>query len=239
MEFGERGGAAHLLLIGEYPLSEAAEMPMKSPCRPHRSRYLLAVCGALAVSACSAKYSQVAPRLDLRPHGRVALVTFVADDQNHAMGALATRRFAEELLAGQPGIELLELTDSDSLLQAMAPGTDPVVIAQALGEARDIPAVFMGQLKVSKVKPRASLSVNDVNLRASVSAELTVRLLSTRAGGTLWRSSSTASGTVGRVSLAGGLPSVAVRDTEEAYGDVVHSLVADVTRDLRPTWVKQ
>jgi hypothetical protein len=169
----------------------------------------------------------------------VALVTFVTDDQSRAMGALATRRFAEELLAGQPGVELLELTDSDSLLKAMPPGTDPVVIAQALGEARDIPAVFMGQLKVSKVKPRASLSVNDVNLRASVSAELTVRLLSTRAGGTLWRSSSSASGTVGNVTLAGGLPSVAVRDTEEAYGEVVHSLVADVTRDLRPTWVKQ
>jgi len=27
--------------------------------------------------------------------------------------------------------------------------------------------------------------------------------------------------------------------SEAAYGDVVRSLVADVTRDLRPTWVKQ
>jgi len=44
---------------------------------------------------------------------------------------------------------------------------------------------------------------------------------------------------VGRVTLAGGLPAVAVRDTEEAYGDIVRSLVAEVTRDLRPTWVKQ
>jgi hypothetical protein len=214
-------------------------MPMKSPCRPHRSRYLLAVCGALAVSACSAKYSQVPPRLDLHPYGRVALVAFVADEQSRGMGALATQRFAEELLAGQPGVELLEITDSDSLLKAMPPGTDAVVLAQALGQARDIPAVFVGQLKVSGVKPRARLGVNNLNLRASVSAELTVRLLSTRAGGTLWRSSSSASGTVGNVTLTGGLPSVAVRDTEEAYGDVVRSLVADVTRDLRPTWVKQ
>jgi hypothetical protein len=44
---------------------------------------------------------------------------------------------------------------------------------------------------------------------------------------------------VGRVALAGGLPSVAIRDTDEAYGEVVRSLVADVTADLRPTWVKQ
>ncbi|MBA3892218.1 MAG: hypothetical protein H0X69_00785 [Gemmatimonadales bacterium] len=89
------------------------------------------------------------------------------------------------------------------------------------------------------MKPRARLNVSDVNVRATVSAEMTVRLLSTRTGGTLWRSSSAASGTVGRVALAGGLPSVALRDTEEAHGEIVRSLVADVTRDLRPTWVKQ
>jgi hypothetical protein len=32
---------------------------------------------------------------------------------------------------------------------------------------------------------------------------------------------------------------VAVRDKEEAYGEVVSQLVADVTRDLRPSWIKQ
>ena len=97
----------------------------------------------------------------------------------------------------------------------------------------------MGDLKVSGVKPKARFDPNSVNLKASVSAELTVRLISTRTGGTLWRSSSMATGTVGKVGLAGGLPSVSMRDTEDAYGEVVHSLVADVTRDLRPTWVKQ
>ena len=214
-------------------------MPVNSARRSLGARQLLAVCSALALSACASKYSQVPPRLDLHSYGRVALVAFVADDQHRAMGALATQRFAEDLLGSQPGVELLELTDSDSILKALPPGTDPVVLAQALGEARDIPAVFVGQLKVSGVKPRARLGASDLNLRASVSAELTVRLLSTRAGGTLWRSSSSASGTVGRVTLAGGLPSVSIRDTEEAYGDVVRSLVAEVTRDLRPTWVKQ
>jgi hypothetical protein len=239
MKFGERAGAARFLLIRRHPCQRPLPMPVNSPSRSLGARQLLAVCGALAVSACSAKYSQVPARLDLHPYGRVALVAFVADDQNRAMGAFATQRFAEDLLASQPGVELLELTDSDSLLKALPAGTDPVVLAQALGEARNIPAVFVGQLKVSGVKPRARLSVNDLNLRASVSAELTVRLLSTRAGGTLWRSSSSASGTVGRVSLAGGLPAIAVRDTEEAYGDIVRSLVAEVTRDLRPSWVKQ
>jgi hypothetical protein len=214
-------------------------MLMDSAIRPRRAWYALAVCGTLALSACASKYAQVPARLDLRPYGRIALVTFASDKESQAMSALATQRFAEALLASQPGVEILELSSSDSVLKTLPPATDPVVLAQALGEARDIPAVFVGELKVSGVKPRARLGVSDVNLRASVSAELRVRLLSTRAGGTLWRSSSAASGTVGRVALAGGLPSVAIRDTDEAYGEVVRSLVADVTADLRPTWVKQ
>jgi hypothetical protein len=202
-------------------------------------RWALAVCGTLALAGCASKYAQVPPRLDLRPHGRVALITFSGPEEHRGMSELATRRFAEALLASQPGVELLELPATDSVLRSLPRGTDPVVIAQALGEARGIPAVFVGELKVSGVKPRARLSVDDVRLRATVSAELGVRLLSTRAGGTLWRSSSAASGTVGRVALAGGLPSVSVRDTEDAYGDIVVSLVDHVTADLRPTWVKQ
>jgi hypothetical protein len=30
-----------------------------------------------------------------------------------------------------------------------------------------------------------------------------------------------------------------VRDPNEAYGEMVGTLVRDVTRDLRPTWVKR
>jgi hypothetical protein len=78
-----------------------------------------------------------------------------------------------------------------------------------------------------------------MNVRAAVSAELTVRLLSTKSGGTLWRSSSATNGTVGQLAMSGALPSIAMRDKEEAYGEMVGELINSVTRDLRPTWVKQ
>jgi hypothetical protein len=214
-------------------------MPRFGRSRRSLARLILALCGTLALSACASKYAQVPPRLDLRQHRQVALVTFTSSEEHRGMGELATRRFAEALLAGQPGVELLELTASDSVLRSLPRGTDPIVLAQKIGEARGIPAVFVGELRVSGVRPRAHVAVDDLRLRATVSAELGVRLLSTRAGGTLWRSSSAASGTVGRIALAGGLPSVAVRDSEEAYGEIVTSLVSDVTSDLRPTWVKQ
>jgi hypothetical protein len=214
-------------------------MPRYGDSRPVLPRWALALCGTLVLSACASKYAQVPPRLDLRPHGQVALVTFTTSEEHRGMSELATRRFAEALLAAQPGVELLELSASDSVLHSLPRGTDPIVLAQALGEARGIPAVFVGELKVSGVKPRARVAVDDLRLRATVSAELGVRLLSTRAGGTLWRSSSSASGTVGRVALAGGLPSVSIRDTEDAYADIVGTLVEQVSTDFRPTWVKQ
>jgi hypothetical protein len=154
------------------------------------------------------------------------------------MGALATQRFAETLLAHQPGVELLEIDAADSSLRAI-PANDAPALARALARDRDVDAVFVGYLKVSGMKPRGQISAAGMKVRATVSAELTVRLLSTRSGATTWRGSAAADGTVGRLAMSGGLPSVAVRDQEEAYGEVVRDLVTGVTRDLRPTWVKQ
>jgi hypothetical protein len=207
--------------------------------RPFRTHYALALCGALALSACSSKYAAVPARLDLAPYGRIAVVAFSTDQSNSAMSTLATQRFAEALLASQSGIELLELDAADSTLRGLGANADGMALAQALGRERNIPAVFIGQLKVSGVKPRGKLSVSGMNVRAAVSAELTVRLLSTKTGGTVWRSSAAANGTVGKLSLSGSLPSIAMRDKEEAYGEVVGQLVSNVTRDMRPTWVKQ
>jgi hypothetical protein len=195
-----------------------------------------AVCGALVLSGCASKYAQVPPRLDLQPYGRVALVAFSADQSGDELGTLATQRFAEALLASQSRVELLELNAGDS---ASVRSSDPTALAQALGREKDVPAVFVGHLKVSGVRPKGRIGgLGNVNLRASVSAELTVRLLSTSTGATVWRSSATADGTVGRVALSD-RPSVAMRDPDEAYGEVVDRLVNSVTRDFRPTWVKQ
>jgi len=194
----------------------------------------------LALSACGAHYAQVPARLSLQPYGRVALVTFSTELANSDLSAAATRRFAEELLASQSGVELLELSAADSSLRALASAGDASALAQALGREKNVPAVFLGQLTVSGVKPRGRLSgVGALSVRASVSAELTVRLLSTSTGGTVWRSSAAANGTVGRLAIADRTPSVAVRDPNEAYGEVVDELVRGVTRDLRPTWVRQ
>jgi hypothetical protein len=106
-------------------------------------QYALALCGALALSACSSKYAMVPARMDLAPYGRVALVTFSAEQSNRAMSTLATQRFAEALLANQSGVELLEVPATDSSFKGN-PDTDAAALALALGKERDVPAVFVG-----------------------------------------------------------------------------------------------
>ena len=214
-------------------------MPRNSADWPVRTQCVLALCSGLLLSACAAKYAQVPARLDLAPYGRIALVTFSGEQSHAAMNTLATQRFAEALLASQSGVELLELGTADSSLRALAAAGDAAALAQALGREKNVPAVFLGSLKVSGVKPRGRIDPAGMKLRAAVSAELTVRLLSTRTGGTVWRANAAADGTVGRLAISDQRPSIAVRDQEDAYGEVVRELVTDVTRDLRPTWVKQ
>jgi hypothetical protein len=225
--------------MGGIPSSGAVTMRSNAVTRLVAARSALALCGGLTLSACAAKYAQVPPRLDLQPYGRVALVTFSAERDNANLGTLATQRFAEELLSSQSNIELLELGEADSSLRKLAAAGDAGALVQALGREKNVPAVFLGQLSVSKAKPRGRITGSSVNVSASVAAELTVRLLSTSSGGTLWRSSAEANSTVGRLAISDRAPSIAMRDPDEAYGQVVDQLVRGVTRDLRPTWVKQ
>jgi hypothetical protein len=207
--------------------------------RPVRMQRALAVCGALALSACASKYAQVPARLDLEPYGRVALVTFSTEQGDGSLNTVATQRFAEALLASQSHVEVLELGTGDSSLAGLTTAGDGAALAQALGRDKDVPAVFVGHLTVTNIKPRGRITTQGLNVKGSVAAELTVRLLSTRTGATVWRSSATANRTVGQVTLADRRPSIAMRDPDDAYGEVVRELVVNVTRDLRPTWVKQ
>ena len=205
-----------------------------------RMQRLLAVCGAFVLSACGAHYAQVPARLQLEPYGRIALVTFSAERPADSLDALATRHFAEALLASQSNVELLELGPADSTVRRLAAAGDGAALAQALGRDRDVAAVFLGHLTMSSVKPRGVVaSVHDVRVGAEVTGQLSVSLVSARTGGTVWRSSAMASQNVGHVSLSDAHPSVAVRDPDDASREVVRELVAGVTRDLRPTWVKQ
>jgi hypothetical protein len=184
-----------------------------------------AICGAIVLSACSAKYAQVPARLDLHRYGRVAVVTFDAHVADTGLATLATRQLAETVLAHQLGVEVIELSLADTALDALA--------------RRGVPVAFLGELAISEMKPSGSLSPRRASLQTGITVELSVKLVSTESGGTLWRSSAAADRTTGRVTLTGGGPSISMRDRDAAYDDAVISAVRVATTDLRPTWVRQ
>ena len=201
-------------------------------------RALAAAVSVLSVVGCGGTRVQVAPRLDLVPFQQLALVTFTIENAKGSLNQVATDRFAVEMLGAQSGYELLELGEQQYLLDATGASRYGPAEARMIGEEQGVPAVFVGHMIVSNVKPSASISgIPRVGIEVSV--ELTVRLLSTGSGGTVWSASSRSTAVVGEVAFDGGIPSFGARDPADAYGDLVDVLVWEVTRDMRPTYRSQ
>jgi hypothetical protein len=204
-----------------------------------RSALLLALL-ALGCGGARRPVVQVPPRLDVTTYGRLGLVTFTVENAKGSLHQYATEQFAEALLAAQPGIEVLELGPADTLLKRVGERALGIAAAQELGKQRDIGAVFAGHLKVTNPQAGGGIaSLVTPHLEATIRVDLSVRLLSTRSGATLWRSSAWATQRVGHIALVGGQLDFTAKDPKEAYGRLVSTLINLVTQDVRPTWQQQ
>lgn len=202
-----------------------------------RAALLLVLVSTLSCGGARQPPVQVPPRLQLAPYGRLGLVTFTVENAKGSLHQFATERFAEELLAAQPGAEVLELGSADTLLERVGERQLGIAAAQELGRQRDIGAVFAGHLKVTNPQAGGGIAaLVTPHLEATIRVDLSVWLLSTRSGATLWRSSAWATERVGHVALVDGQLDFAAKDPKEAYGRLVNRLIALVTEDLRPTW---
>jgi len=206
----------------------------------HAARLAMILVLPLVLDGCASKRVLVGPRLDLTEYGRVGLVGFTIENAKGDLNGFATERFMADVFAGQQGIEILELGQAESLLVEVGESQLGPRAIQRIGDAYRVPAVFVGHLKVSDVKPRGSLSgLSLPRVEATVTVELTVRLYSAESGGTLWSNRAKATDVVGQVGLAGGDIYFSAEDPGEAYGRLVDGLIYTVTDDLRPHWVKQ
>jgi hypothetical protein len=190
--------------------------------------------------ACAAKRVLVPARMDLHPYAKIGLVTFSVENAKGTLHQFATERFAENVLAAQPGIEILELGNIDTLMERVGERDVGIATAQELGKQHGVSAVFAGHLKITN--PTASGGIAGIltpHLEATVRTDLTVRLLSTQSGGTVWRQSAWATQRVGGISIEGGQLNFGARDPKTAYGPMVNTIVNIVTRDLWSTWQKQ
>ena len=195
---------------------------------------------ALAGLACASKRVLVPARMDLHPYGKIGLVTFTVENAKGSLHQFATERFAENVLSAQPGVEILELGNIDTLLQRVGEREVGIATAQELGKRHGVAAVFAGHLKITN--PTASGGIAGLltpHLEATIRTDLTVRLLSTQSGGTVWRQSAWATQKVGGISIEGGQVNFGARDPKAAYGPMVNTIVNIVTRDMWSTWQKQ
>jgi hypothetical protein len=167
------------------------------------------------------------PTLNLVPHHNIGLFVFSVENAKGTLHEFATQRFEEYVLAAQTGIEMRDFKQIDSMR----------VFSDTSG---NVPVAFFGHLKISNVKPSGGLTSGlTPNLKATVTVQLSVWLVNTRTGGTLWRRSSESTEEVGGLSFLGGTPSFSARDPNDAYGRLINRLVYNVTYDVRSTWVDQ
>lgn len=187
----------------------------------------------MVAGGCARQRVLIPPRFDLASFYRVGLVNFTMQEARGELDELATEYFSRDVFASQNGIELLELGDMEVVLAETGRERFDPRAAQALGREYDIPAVFVGEIKASPVRPRASFS-RFPRVEAVINVELTVRMLSTESGATMWSNSAQATETVGGLGLAGRDIVFSAEDPEEAYGDLVALLISNITEDFRP-----
>lgn len=204
---------------------------------------LTLLAASLALSACGgARYRTftIPPQLSLSQYERVGLAMFTVENAKGSLHEFATQKFAEAVLAASRGVEVLELGSADSVRRRVGETTFGAATAQAIGTTRNVPAVFVGHLKVQNPKASGGFVGFDLpHLEATITLELTVGLYSAKTGGTVWRSSAIATEKVGQVSLSGGVPSFSAKDPNAAYGRLVNRLINAVSYDLWPTYERR
>ncbi len=206
-------------------------------------RRLLISCVALTIvtnPGCGGKKVMVPPRIDLQQHEVLAIIEFASSNEGK-LGELATTRFMEDVRIDQGLVRIVELgTEEEALRQVDAERLDRNAY-MALGAEHNVATIFTGELEVSDIRPAISVSgdLRNLGAAADIDATLTVQMIETASGASLWSRSASVTQRVGQLSVIGGRPIFDADDPEHAYGELVYALVDLVTADFKVSWVKQ
>ncbi len=202
-----------------------------------KAKHVIAGLAVAAVVAGCVHYTIVPPAIDLTALGSVGLVTFKAVDAKGDLDAAATQAFLEEVTAAQR-VPVVELGPAATVLADLGKADFDRDAVLALGQKQGVEAVFIGEIKVTKVKPQIDLAAplsKTLFARAAMDMSVKVRLVSTANGATLWTNSALRQGTVGSVGMDDGVPVFAVRDKNAAMNDLLRRIMFQLTWDFRPT----
>ena len=209
-----------------------------------KSSLSLTVLLIVAASGCAGRSYQrvmVPPRVDLKQHEMIGIVEFETSSEGE-LGPLASRRFAESARRDQGLVRMVGIGSKDEALRSVGRDRWDPDTFKALGREHNVQTILVGELQVSKVKPNVKIgpALRSGTLSAQVDATLAVDLIETSTGASLWSRTARATQSVGHVSVLGGKEVVFdADDPERAYGSLVDTLVAQVTRDFHVSWERR
>ncbi|HJY76859.1 MAG TPA: hypothetical protein VKE95_09510 [Burkholderiales bacterium] len=190
----------------------------------------------LASGCSSTVLVTVPPRMDLKGYGTLGVVDFSSNASGPA-GARASQQLQEQIQAAQPGTRFIELGSREAVLAAVGRNQLDADAAKRIGKRYGVDAVFLGEIAYSDAK--TDIRINDLTkldagLRTEVLGDISVRLVETASGASVWSNSGWVRRQVGRVNVSeqGISGSMTKSDPRE---EMVPALVYQITHDFRPT----
>lgn len=203
-----------------------------------KRKYVVWLVFLVAVAGCSSKYTIVPPAVDLTGYETVGLVTFKVENAKGELDSLATQFFLQEVTSAQR-VSVVELGRPDEVLAGIGKTAFGRDAALAIGEKHGVEAFFLGEIKISKVKPQVDLLAplsKALFVRAKFDIAMTARLVSAANGATIWTQSLVREGTVGALGLgADGIPTFGMQDKNEAMNNLLREMMFQLTWEFRPS----
>ena len=196
---------------------------------------------ALSWGCSSTVLVPVPPRMDLKSYGTLGIVEF-ASNADAAINVHAARKFQEQIQAAQPGTPFLNLGTREAVLAAIGARQLDVDTLKRIGEKYGVDAVFVGDITYSE--PTTDINVGDLTrleggVRTEVRGDISSSLMETRTGASVWSSSAWAKRQTGRLSVSAEQGVSGGMSNENPRHEMVSTLVYHLTKDFRPTSVRE
>lgn len=202
-----------------------------------RRKYFIWLVVFAAIAGC-VRYTSVPPAVDLTGYETVGLVAFKVENAKGELDSLATQFFLQEVTAAQR-VPVVELGRAGDVLAGIGKPSFGREAALAIGKAHGVDVFFLGEIRISKVKPQVDLLAplsKALFVRAKFDIALTARLVSAANGATLWTKSIVREGTVGALGMGeDGIPTFGLRDKNEAMNSLLREMMFQLTWDFRPS----
>jgi hypothetical protein len=135
---------------------------------------------------------------------------------------------------------VIELGTDDQVLSSTGRNLWDIQTLRAVSETHGVDAVVMGRFDMEQDKPGFALSTvwKTLSVKSDVDAMLSAKLVETQTGATMWTDSAKATVNVANAQFnIHGEGHLGATDPEAVFGDMIGSLVEEITEDFRVHYI--